>query len=114
MSNLAKAREVRPGMPRRTRTEAEAAVVDQLIRQWWHYAEIRGIPLGCSIRAMGRKLGCSYEHVRDVVKRHRAHPEELQRAVCRNRMVTMQDFEQEHARSEELRTGGGLRPRTRR
>jgi len=96
-------------MPRRWRTEAESAVVDQLIRQWWHYAEIPGIPLGCSIRAMGRKLGCSYEHVRDVLKRHRAHPEELQRAVSRHRMMTMLDFEQEHARSEEQRAMGLLR-----
>jgi hypothetical protein len=53
--------------------------------------------------------------VRDVLKRHRADPEQLQRAVCRrHRVAIMEDFEAEHRTSEEQRAMGMLRSGNRR
>jgi hypothetical protein len=109
MENLALARAKRPWMPRRWRTEAESDVIARLVWQAANYADRRGIPLECSIRTLGRRLGISHTWVRRLLARHRSSPGELQRVTWRSGMVTMLDFEKEHARSEEQRAMGLLR-----
>jgi hypothetical protein len=115
---LAKAKAKWPGMPRLWRTESERGLIQRLIWQWaWKAAKYR-IARDCSIRQKARQLRVSHTHVRrqlailgsrqELLQRV-TPPEPLNRITFRLGMATLEQWAEEHRRSEEQRAFGLLR-----
>jgi len=118
LENLKLAKAKWPGMPRLWRTESERGLIQRLIWQWaWKAAKYR-IARDCSIRQKARQLRVSHTHVRrqlailgsrqELLQRV-TPPEPLNRITFRLGMATLEQWAEEHRRSEEQRAFGLLR-----
>ena len=106
---LAKAKAKWPGMPRLWRTESERGLIQRLIWQWaWQAVKYR-TARDCSIRQKARQLRVSHTHVRRQLAILGSQPELLQRVTFRLGMATLEQWAEEHRRSEEQRAMGLLR-----
>jgi len=109
LENLKLAKAKWPGMPRLWRTESERGLIQRLIWQWaWQAVKYR-TARDCSIRQKARQLRVSHTHVRRQLAILGSQPELLQRVTFRLGMATLEQWAEEHRRSEEQRAFGLLR-----